>query len=157
MFSTRQPLDVYRVMKYNKQVDEETDLTIKYLKGEPLDYNEDEYLEFRIQWKTDTYRYVVDHKHPTYPTYMDFAVRSRLQIMKAVLINKPEMLFDDVTDRVRKFHGPSKPFFGRQLTCSQLFMNDDLKEGYTLCIVGANGDMFQFNHDDIIDLNVKQA
>jgi hypothetical protein len=157
LLSPRQPLDVYRVMKYNTRLDNETDYTVKYLRGEPLDYNDDEYLEFRIQWKTDTYRYVVDRNHPSYPTYVDFSVRGRLQIVKAVLINKPEMLFDDVTDRVRKFHGPSVPFFGRRLTCSHLFRNDDVKEGYTICIVNADGEMFQFDYDDIIDLNNNQA
>ena len=154
LFSSRQPLDIYRVMKYDSCSDAETDLTTTYLRGEPLRYTDTEYLEFRIQWKAETFRYIVNADHPDYPNYRDFAVKPQLQIVKAMLINSTDAIYEDVTDRVRKFTGPSTPaFFGRQLTCAHLFRNDDLTEDHTLCIVHKLGPLFRFKQFEVIDLN----
>lgn len=154
LFSHHQPLDVYRVMKYDSQTDAEIDLTTTYLQGEPLRYEQNEYLEFRIRWKSETYRYIVDSRNSNFPSYREFAVRPRLMIVKAVLMNTDELVYEDVTDRVRKFLGPaSPPFFGRSLTCAQLFRNDDLTDKHTLMIIDSNGEMHMSVKDEIIDLN----
>jgi|TARA_B110000261_G_C13093769_1_gene360883 hypothetical protein len=151
-FSVRNPLHVYKVVKYNLKNDDETDMTHAYTKGVHFKLADSDYLEIRVQWLDQQYRYLVNETME-FPTYFDFSAQRRLHILYAVLVNKREFVYTDVMDRVQKFIGRStKPFFGKTIICRQIFMNDDLTDDHELHIVTKDGRLLQFSVDEVINL-----
>jgi hypothetical protein len=154
LFSIKNPLHIYKVVKYNPETDEEIDMTTEYSQGVVFHMKEPEYLEFRVIWLDKQYRYIVNGTHPEFPSYSDFATKQNTHIMFAVLVNTREFVYTDVIDRVQKFIGhSSKPFFGKSIRCRQLFMNDDLTDDHELHVVTKDGRILQFSTQDVIGLN----
>ena len=152
-FSVRNPLHVYKVVKYNLKTDDETDMTHAYTNGIHFKLTASDYLEIRVHWLDQQYRYLVNETME-FPAYSDFSSQRGLHILYAVLVNTREFVYTDVMDRVQKFIGrSSKPFFGKTIICKQIFMNDDLTEDHELHIVTKDGRFLQFSVDEVINLN----
>jgi hypothetical protein len=152
LLSIHNPLHVYKVVKYNLGTDEETDMTKEYSKGVCFNLKDSDYLEFRVFWLSQQYRYIVNDSK--FPSYSDFCDKKGTHIVYAVLVNTREFVYTDVMDRVQKFIGCSKkPFFGKRIICRQLFINDDLTEDHELHIITKDGRLLQLSVDELIDLN----
>jgi hypothetical protein len=114
---------------------------------------EDEILEFRLQWLGRKYRFV-SAKPNAYPSVSHCMKAPSLDqlIVKAVLINASEGVFEDVLKRVNKFNGPCYDRFGETIKVNQMFAHDDLDAASKLMVITRTGDMFAFEPTDVFDL-----
>jgi len=149
-----QPMVVYKVIKFKTVPDDnEIDVTNTFLNGERIALSADEVLEFRVQWLGRKYRFVSTNAN-TYPSVSHCMSDPRMDqmIVKAVLLNATEGLYEDVLERVKKFNGPAYDRFGESIRMKWMFIHDDLEPSTKLMVITRTGNIFSFGPNDVFDL-----
>ena len=154
----RQPIDVYAVKRYKILDEDEFDvqnITMDYINAKHIPIETNEFVEMRMLWKTDPYRYLIYKTDPNFPSYDQFtkSISPMTRIICAILINPNNQNTNDECDvlsRVCKFAGPKHDFFNKPIKVRYMFMNDGTDENTRLYILRQGGKVNEYKMNDYI-------
>lgn len=151
------PFRLYKIIHYCDRNNVQNDVTKMYHKGEQTYLETEDWIEYRLYYFDKQYRVLsscFNRIDPSMTTFKKNKIRDPVRepyVIYASLEYKDHL--EDVYDRVEKYLGPCKDFFGQSVKMKWMFVNDDLEDENILHLLLSDGTTLSYTRNDMIKVS----